>query len=49
MLSMGHENVWLASYEGLKVVLRTIILNYPASFLMHTHARAVHFYAWGTR
>ena len=27
MLSMGHEIVWLARYEGLKVVLRTIIFN----------------------
>ena len=27
MLSMGHEIVWLARYEGLKVVLRTIVFN----------------------
>ena len=27
MLSMGHEILWLEHYEGLKVVLRTIISN----------------------
>ena len=27
MLSMGPEIVWPARYEGLKVVLRTIIFN----------------------
>ena len=27
MLSMGHKIVWLARYEGLKVILRTVIFN----------------------
>jgi hypothetical protein len=36
MLSMGHAIVWLARYEGLKVVLRTIIFNlFCVSFNSH--------------
>ena len=33
---MGHEIVWLARYEALKVELRTMILIYLVSLLMHT-------------
>ena len=32
MLSTGHEIVWLARYEGLKVELRTIIFNLSRVF-----------------
>ena len=32
MLSMGHEIDWLARYEGLKVVLRTINFNLTREF-----------------
>ena len=36
---MGHEIVWLARYEGLKVVLRTIIVNLSRdSFNAHPHS-----------
>ena len=48
---MGHEIVWLARYEVLKVVLRTIIFNlFRIFFNLHpTPALAGLFYAWGTR
>ena len=49
MLSMGHEIVWLARNDGLKVVPRTINLIYSAPLLIHARALAVFFYARGTR
>ena len=42
MLSMGHEIVWLARYEGLKVVLRTIIFNlFRVSFNSYPRSRGI--------
>ena len=42
MLSMGHEIVWLARYEGLKVLLRTIIfILFRVSFNAHPLSRDI--------
>ena len=42
MLNMGHEILSLARYEGLKVVLRTIIFNLShVSFNAHTRLRGI--------
>ena len=45
---MGHEIIWFARFEGLKVVLRTITFINPASLLTYPTVRAVWFYARGT-
>ena len=46
---MSHEIVWLARYEGLKVVQRTIIFNLcHVSFNAHPRSRGI-FYARGMR
>ena len=42
MLSMGHKIVWLERYEGLKVVLRTMIFNLSrVSFNAHPRSRHI--------
>ena len=42
MLSMGHEIDWLAHYEGLKVVLRTITFNLSRVFFnAHPRSRGI--------
>ena len=39
---MGHEIVWLAHYEGLKVVLRTITFNlFRVFFNAHPRSRGI--------
>ena len=49
VLSMGHDIIWLAPYEGLKVVLRTIILNLSrVSFNAHPRSRRI-FFTLGVR